>query len=189
MKVTKESLIEAGACYGKKRINALPIPPDGATPRRVAEYTEIPVKDRIWALCCAVTCCSKQESAHYKRQLQLFAIYCAEDVMNNEIAEGRMPHKDSLKAIEIAKKFLNGEATKEELRIAKEKAWTASAANSAALAAYNAAHEVSYEAAYNAALAAYNATLAAYNAIYYAADKDPIKLQKYLDKLVEMLEE
>jgi hypothetical protein len=167
MKVTKKSLIAAGACYEKYEINELPIPPDGATPRQVAEYDIIPIEDRLWALCCAIICSSEQEAAHCERQLQLFAIYCAEDAINNEILEGRKPHKDSLEAIRITKKFLNGEATKEELMIAKEKAYYATFDEAWA-------SEVSYEAAY---------------AAHHAADKDPVKLQKYLDKLLEMLEE
>jgi hypothetical protein len=172
MKVTKESLITSGACYSEHKIDALPIPPDGATPRQVAEYTEIPTNDRIWALCNAVICSSEQEAAHYERQLPLFALYCAEDAMNNEIAEGRMPHKDLLEVLEVIKKYLNGEATKEELRIAKEKA-----------------HYAANNAAYYAARTAYHAVYrAAYSAACYAAYNDPVELQKYLDKLVEMLE-
>jgi hypothetical protein len=198
MKVTKESLINAEACYDEERINALPIPPNGATPRQVAEYDIIPIEDRLWALCCAIICSSEQEAAHYERQLLLFAIYCAEDATNNEIAAGRQPYKDSLRAIEITKKFLNGEATLEELRIAMEKAYNAAyAANCEAYyavyyvasAAYHATCYVAL-AAYNAAYAAYEAYNAAYyaaNASYYAADKDPVLLQKYLDKLVNCL--
>jgi hypothetical protein len=188
MKVTKESLIAARACYKEYKINELPIPPDGATPRQVAEYDIIPIKDRIWALCKAIICSSEQETAHYFRQMRLFAVYCAEDAMNNEIAAGRQPHKDSLKAIEITKKYLNGEATKEELKVATDKAYCV------AKAAYEAADYAAWT-AYPAAKVAYCATyatcyvaLAAYNAAYYAAHHDPVKFQKYLDKLLEMLE-
>jgi hypothetical protein len=196
MKVTKESLIAAGACYKENEINALPIPSDGATPRQVAEYDIIPTLDRLWALCRAIICSSEQETAHYKRQLQLFAVYCAEDAMNNEIAAGRQPHKDSLEAVEITKKYLNGEATKEELRIAIDKAYHAAlvayyAANEAwtAYRAADAAYSAAYYAASAASRAADAAVRAAYSVAYYAADNDPVKLQKYLDKLLEMLED
>jgi hypothetical protein len=175
MKVTKKSLIKAGACYEEYEINELPIPPDGATPRQVAEYTEIPTDDRIWALCSAIICSSEQETAHYLRQLLLFAIYCAEDAMNNKIAAGRTPNKDSLKAVEITKKYLNGEANLKELRIAIDKAYDATYTVYWASSAVYCTASVAYWAAYRAA--------------YCAAHHDPVKLQKYLDKLLEMLEE
>jgi hypothetical protein len=166
MKVTKKSLIKAGACYG--------------------EYDIIPVKDRLWALCNSITCSSEQETAHYKRQTQLFAVYCAQDAMNNEIAAGRQPHEDSLKAVEIAKKFINGEANLKELGITMDKAYAAYCVASAATDAVYAAYAA--YAAYCAARAAYCAARAVYSAAYYAANHDPVKLNKYLNKLVGMLE-
>jgi hypothetical protein len=50
------------------------------------------------------------------RILRLIACMCAERALERERARGREPHPDSWRAIEIARKFVDGDATDDELR-------------------------------------------------------------------------
>lgn len=48
--ITRKDLEEWDACYEPYELDALRIPPQGVTPRQVAEATRVPLADRLWAL-------------------------------------------------------------------------------------------------------------------------------------------
>ena len=117
-----------------------------------------------------------------EQNLRLFACDCAEDVLH--VFEEKYPDDNRPRqAIEVARRFANGEATREELnaavsaaRLAYSAAYSAysaarSAADSAYLAylAYSAADSAARSAAYSAADSAYLAYSAADLAAYSVA--------------------
>jgi hypothetical protein len=109
----------------------------------------------------AVWCFSALDG--FDKQKRLFAVFCARQVQH------LMKDEQSINAINVAEKFANGEATKEELKMAAD---AADAAYADAYAAYAAA---AYSAAaYSAAAAAYSDAAAAAAAAdadaYYVAD-------------------
>tara|TARA_R110001606_G_C15338737_1_gene646344 strand:- start:612 stop:1307 length:696 start_codon:yes stop_codon:yes gene_type:complete len=86
----------------------------------------------------------------YKKEIQLFAIFCARQVQH------LMEDKRSIKALDVAEDYVNGKATKEELKKATGAAYNAaSTAYDAASAAYDAADARAYAAS---AADAYDAT-------------------------------
>ena len=101
------------------------------------------------------------------QQVVLCACDCAETVL--PIFEGKYP-KDSRPrtAIETARKWVNGEASLEEVRDAANAAYTA--ANAAHAAAYTAAHAAAYTAYTAVAYTAYTAVAAADAAAHASAD-------------------
>ncbi len=115
--------------------------------------------------------------------LRLFACDCAERALTREREAGREPDARSWRAIEVARGFAVGSATRDDLIAASAAAWAAydaaNAAHAAAWAAYdaaawaasaaaNAAHAAAW-AAYDAANAASAAAWAAYDAANAAA--------------------
>src|SRR3990172_668485 len=73
------------------------------------------------------------------RTQRLFAADCAERALERERAAGREPHPDSWRAIAVARRYANSEATPRELAAAAYAAATAYAtATAAAATAYNA---------------------------------------------------
>jgi len=130
-----------------------------------------------------------------ERILRLFACWCAEQVLPN--FENKYPEdKRPRQAIETAKRYADGKATKKELSAANSAARSAadsaarSAANSAAYyAARSAANSAAYFAAYFAADSAayFAADSAADSAAYFAADSAATKNQS--DKFMEMVGE
>jgi hypothetical protein len=103
--------------------------------------------DAIWCL----------RSVDHK-SVRLYAVACAREVQH------LMTDERSLKALDVAEAYANGQATEEEMEQAKDAAYAAYAAYAAAKAAYYAA-KAAYYAAYDAKAAAD----AAYYAAYYAA--------------------
>jgi len=81
--------------------------------------------------------------------LRLFACWCAEEVL--PIYEKKYPNDNRPRnAIEVAKRYANGKATKDELAAARTAAWTA-AWDAARDAAWTAAWDAAWDAAWTAA--------------------------------------
>jgi hypothetical protein len=84
----------------------------------------IPTQDRLW--------CVLREECMTPKQLRLFACQCAERALEREHKAGREPDKRSWEAIAVAHRFAIGEATIEELAVARDAAWAAAWAAEAA---------------------------------------------------------
>jgi hypothetical protein len=98
------------------------------------------------------------------KQLRLFACQCAERALEREHKAGREPDKRSWEAIAVAHRFAIGEATIEELAVARDAAWAAAwAAEAAAWGAEEAAWGAK-AAAWGAKAAAWGAKAAAWGA-------------------------
>ena len=166
--LTRESARKAGACYDDKRLATL-IPVEGSSPRQVAEL-EIPIDDRIWALCNAVGASDKT--------LRLFAVWCAREALKL----GKEPDPRSVNACDVAEAFANGDATQADLdaarAAARAAAWDAARA-AARAAAWAAAGAAAWDAARAAAWAAAGA--AAWDAVWAAArDAQSDIIRRYL---------
>ena len=107
----------------------------------VLKAAQIPAQDRIWVVC--------HEGWIDDRTLRLFAVWCAREVL--KLVEN--PDPRSINACDVAERFANGEATKEELAAAKAAA-KAAARDSACAAVWNAAWSIASAAARTAAMAA-----------------------------------
>src|SRR5512137_2428431 len=131
--LTRQSARNANACYSDEQLAEV-IPEEGLTPAGVAAL-EIPIEDRIWALCRAV--------GADNRTLRLFACRCARRAL------GRVANPDprSVNAVDVAERFANGLASREELRGARQ-ADAAYAACVAAAADADAAYAAAADAAY-----------------------------------------
>jgi len=164
--LTRESARKAGACYDDKRLATL-IPVEGSSPRQVAEL-EIPIDDRIWALCNAVGASDKT--------LRLFAVWCAREALKL----GKEPDPRSVNACDVAEAFANGDATQADLDAARAAA-RAAAWDAARAAAWDAARAATRATAWAAAWDATRAT--AWDAALAAARA------AQLSKIVEMLEQ
>jgi hypothetical protein len=108
----------------------------------------IPSKDIIWLLL--------RREFLSEKDLRLFAVWCAREALKLI----KNPDEKIVKACNVAEKYANGEATKEELLAAHDAALIANAAYMAASSASDAAYAAS-EAAYAASEAAYAASKAA----------------------------
>ena len=133
----------------------------------VEKYRSIvPTKDIIWLLL--------REEFLSEKDLRLFAVWCAKEALKLV----KDPDIRSVEACNVAERYANGEATKEELNTARNAADYAAriAANDAAYYAYYAAdaahttYDVAHAAVYDAAYANYYATKAAYDAAYATYD-------------------
>jgi hypothetical protein len=91
------------------------------------------------------------KAVNIDRELRLFACDCAERVLH--IYERDDPSKAPRQAIEVARRFANGKATKKELDAARAAAWAAARA-AAWDAARAAARDAAWDAAWDAARAA-----------------------------------
>ena len=124
------------------------------------------------------------------RERRLFAVDCA----RRALSRVKDPDPRSLKAVEVAEKFANGEATEEELRsayTAADAAYVAAAVYAAYAAAAATADAAAYAAAYATNAAAYAAAVdAAYAAAEtaaeaaYAGEKERLV---QLNKLAELI--
>jgi len=144
IRITRESLRLAGACYGVDKINALV--PEAGVNLDDGLALDVPTEDKHWSLCYA--------AGIPDRILREHACWCARQALNAERAAGREPDPRSWHAVEVAERFARGEATRDELDAARD------AARSASYAARDAARSASY-AARSAARSAWDAAWAA----------------------------
>ena len=143
-RITRQALRAANACYSDKQIEQL-VPKAGLSAIEVAAKTDVPIADRIW-------CLTKAAGMSEKDQ-RLFACRCARRALSR-VAK---PDQRSLRAVEVAERYAEGTATKEELAAARRDAYAVSySAAYAAYASYDAydAYEATYDAAYAAAAVA-----------------------------------
>ena len=105
----------------------------------------------------ALWCC--RSAPEYDKEWRLFAVWCGRQVQH------LMTDERSVTALDVAEKYANGLATKEELDAASD-----AADNAADNAAYNAAYSAAYSAAEAAAEAAYYAARAAARAVDRVVD-------------------
>jgi hypothetical protein len=101
----------------------------------------LPAEDIIWLLC--------RNEFLSNKDLMLFAVWCAREAL--KLIE--IPDKRSIEACNVAERYANGEATKEELLAARDAAHEA---------ANEAAHYADYIDVYDKADIAYIAYIAAY---------------------------
>ena len=98
------------------------------------------VDDALWATRCL-------DSTHV-RDLRLFAVWCVRMIQH------LLTDERSIRVIDVAERFANGDATEEELELARVGAWDAYAAsNTAHSVAQSVAQSVAHSAAYFAARA------------------------------------
>ncbi len=101
------------------------------------QHPDIPNEDKIWAF--------TREGIVDDKTLRLFAVGCARRVQH------LMNDQRSLDALDVAERYANGNATEDELAVARDAAWYAASA-----AANNAAWYAANNAAWYAASAAAN---------------------------------
>jgi len=139
----------------------------------ILKHDKIPFPDKLWVIC--------RTEILSDKIMRLFAVWCARQVQH------LMKDPRSLNALDVAEKFANGNATKDELAAAWDAAWGAAwdAARDAAWgAAWDAARDAARDAAWAAAWAA--ARGAAGDAAWAAAWAAARGAQR--DKLIEMIE-
>lgn len=105
----------------------------------ILDKSSVSVSDRIW---CALKCLGDRER-------RLFAVWCSRRALSHT----KSPDPRSIKAIDVAERFANGQATAEELSDAAHDAYNA-VVNAATHAAYAAANDAANAAASSAAYAA-----------------------------------
>jgi Lon protease-like protein len=103
------------------------------------QHPEIPAKDKVWAF--------TREGIVGDKTLRLFAVGCAKKVQH------LMKDQRSIDALDVAERYANGNATKDEVAAARKAAWYAEwdAAGAAAKAAERAALYATQEAAWDVA--------------------------------------
>jgi hypothetical protein len=133
MLITREYLRSRGACYTDDRIADL-VPPEGVTPLDVCDAECVPAEDRLWVLL--------HTDFLSDRDLRLLACTWAE----RALAIVEEPDPRSLASMSVARRYVAGEATDDELGAARDvgrdavgdarDAWAAWAAWDAARAAW-----------------------------------------------------
>lgn len=150
------------ACYSADRLAALydrPHTPLEVLTRTDGQWADVPAKDRLWTVLHAGVLPDKT--------LRLFACDCAERALTNERDAGREPDPRSWTAVEVARKYVIGQATTEDLATAAADSDAATATRAAARAARAAAYAAN---AAHAATAAARVAAHAANAAAYAAN-------------------
>lgn len=154
--VTLAALREAGACYGgyNKLVRSIQgkafsmEDADREAYIRLRHDAEIPLldilksnglADALWVLHCVLDA---------DRDLRLFAVWCARQV------EHLMEDQRSKDALNVAERFVNGEATDEERDAARDAAWAAAVRGAAVRGAVWPARAAARAAAWGAARAA-----------------------------------
>ena len=138
---------------------------------------DIPVKDILWAVL--------REDMIEGRVLHLFACWCAEQALIAEREAGREPDPASWAAIETKRRWLDGTASDDELKVARANAWFA--VGNDARATWATARGAAQAAAWATARAARAAAEAAAQDAAEAA-WDTVR-DGQLHHLIEMLEE
>ena len=139
--ITIDTILAADPCddYDRDRLEELFDGRAEFTARQVAA-ADISAEDRLWVLIYV---------ALNDRQRRLFAADCAERALLREREAGHEPDPRSWRAVEVARRFANGNATAEELSAA----WAA-ARDAARAAARDAAWDAARDAARESARAA-----------------------------------
>jgi hypothetical protein len=154
-----------GPCYDPKKYV-----PDTwrGTAVDILRLTSVPHADRLWVVL--------RTELVSERVMRLFAVWCARQVQH------LMKDERSLKALDVAEAFANGNATREELSAARAAAGAA-AWDAARDAAWDAARDAAWAAARDAArAAARDAARAAARAAARDAARDA-----QIAKLIEMV--
>ena len=168
MNITLETVRDKwSACYPADLLATLyPVPRTAVEvlTLRDGPWAEVPAFDRLWTVF--------HEGVLSDSVLRLSACDSAIRALDREIDAGREPHPASWNAVAVAKQFALGNATAEEMYVARAAACTA--ACTAARAAANAAAAAAAAAANTAANAAFaaaaaNTAAAAANAVAGAA--------------------
>jgi hypothetical protein len=108
-KFSKEYVMNNRGCYSVKEVEAIPFDKNGNI-TLTKLHKSIPIKDFSWFLVrkCELTLTQKRQ----------FALHCAKHVL--PIFEGKYPNDDRVRnCINVTEKFLNGEATQQELNTAR----------------------------------------------------------------------
>lgn len=108
----------------------------------ILDDRRISFEDRLWVI--------MRTDLVSEKLMRLFAVWCARQVQH-------LMKEESLKALDVAEAFANGQATKEELAAASAAALAAAladASDAASAAAWDAARNAASDAARNAARAA-----------------------------------
>ena len=174
---TIQDIREMDPCYDPMQY----LPEDWTgTALDILNVEDAPAQDRLWVVC--------HQGWIDDRTLRLFAVWCARESM--KLADN--PDPRSIAACDVAERYANGEATKDELAAARDAARAASVWAAAWDAAWDAAWAAAWYAASAAARAAARAAAwaaardaardAARAAAWYAA------WAAQVEKLKEMLE-
>lgn len=131
--ITTEEINSWNPCYPAE--DRLPADWQG-TVLDILDYQEIPPQDKLWVVC--------RDELLSPKLLRLFAVWCARQVQH------LMKDQRSIAAIDVAERFANGLATKEELAAARDAACGA-ALEAAWEAAWEAAQDAAHDAAHDAA--------------------------------------
>jgi hypothetical protein len=113
--ITRKSCRKINTCYSDTQLVEL-IPSEGFTPSQVAELTSISAYDKHWLLV--------YTSGATDRILREHACWCA----RKALALVENPDPRSIQAIGISERYARGEATEEELNIARKAADDAASA-------------------------------------------------------------
>ena len=153
--ITRERCKEESACYTDAELEAF-IPTEGISPLElVALIGETRSGCTLTAADCHLAlCCGVPEPERFAKQYRLHAVWCA----RRALARVESPDPRSVEAVDVAERFANGLATKEELTVAREAAmdaaWDAdsvAASDAARAAAWDAASVAARYAAWDAA--------------------------------------
>lgn len=123
MNITLEQVRdEWRACYGADRLAELydrPHTPLEVLTRNDGPWADVPAKDRLWT--------AMHNGVLPDRTLRIFAADCAERALLRERSAGREPDARSWRAVEVARMYVSGTATRAELRAAARAAHIARA--------------------------------------------------------------
>lgn len=139
-KITYKDIMSFNPCYDPKELGEIDTKKSLTIPEFINEYRD-KVKNKediIWVVC--------RNEYMTDKDLRLFAVWCAREALKLVDADPR-----SIEACDVAERFANGEATKEELIAAGD---AAGAAGDAAWATARAARDAARGAARGAAVAA-----------------------------------
>ncbi len=166
MRITADDLIGWGSCWGEKKTRSYfaAAGVDSFTPLEILNRSDVSDEDRLWVVL--------REEIIPERDLRLLACDFADHVM--PIWAGAYPDDTRPQdAIAVARRYANGDASAEELTVARDAAgdaaWNAWDAVAAGDAARNAARATAWDAAEAAGAAAAEAAVAARDAAGDAA--------------------
>ncbi len=148
---------------------------NGMTILDILHHPKISDQDKLWAF--------SRKGIVPERAQRMFACKCCRDtpLNNGKVLWGLLEDERSRKAVEVAERFANGEATQEELKAAADAAHAASrAADAVARSAY-----IPYRAAWAAACAAHTAARVARTAAWGLADYAQAAQVRFAIEIIE----